>query len=124
MKAVAFKILRILLGLFIASIGLNKFLVFTEIPNPPGDGGTLMQIYISSGFLRLVGVLEVLAGLALVANRFVPLGLTFITAIMFNAVLFHALHDPVGIAPAALSLFSSLVMVYVYRERFSTFLRA
>lgn len=124
MKITIFTVLRILLGLFMLIIGLNKFLVFTPIPSPSGDGGVLMQIYITSGFLKLIGLLEMLAGLALLFNRFVPLALIFITAIMFNATVFHALHDLSGIGPAAFCLLLSLVLVYVNREDFSVLLRA
>ncbi len=119
----AFKVLRILLGLFMVIIGVNKFLVFIAIPNPPGAGGELMHIYIASGFLKLVGILEVAGGIALLVNRFAPLGLTIITAIMFNATVFHGLHDPSGIGPAAGCLVLSLALVYGNRERFSNLLR-
>lgn len=105
-------------------IGLNKFLVFIEIPNPPGDGGELMQIYITSGFLKCIGVLEMLGGIALLVNKFVPLALTIITAIMFNATVFHILHDLSGIGGAAVCLFLSLVLVYANREDFSKLLHA
>ena len=115
---------RVLLGLFMLVLGLNKFLVFIEIPAPPGDGGELMQIYITSGFLKLIGILAMLGGIALLTNKFVPLALTFITAIMFNAFIFHALHDPAGIGGAAVCLILSLVLVYAHKERFSSLLRA
>ena len=122
MNPTVFKIIRLLLGLFMAVIGLNKFLVFTEIPNPPGDGGILMQIYISSGFLKLIGILELLGGMALLLNKFVPVAITILTAIMFNATVFHILHDPSGIGPAALSLFLCLILVYAHKDRFNHFL--
>lgn len=116
--------LRLLLGLFVLVLGLNKFLVFTEIPSPPGDGGELMRIYVTSGFLKLIGVLEFAGGAALLIGGFVPLALTFITAIMFNAFVFHALHDPAGIGPAAVALLLSLALVYVHRSRFADLLSA
>ena len=119
MKLDIFKILQILLGLFMTIIGINKFLVFIEIPSPPGDGGDLMAIYISSGFLKLVGILELVAGVGLLSNKYVPLALTFITAIMFNASVFHGLHDIAGIGPALFCLLLSLALVYAYRDRFS-----
>lgn len=122
MQTTIFKILRLLLGLFMLIIGINKFLVFIEIPNPPGDGGALMQIYIKSGFLRLIGVLEAVGGMALLVNRFVPIALTFITAIMFNATVFHGLHDLAGIGPAVLCLSLSLVLVYGQKDRFASLL--
>ena len=124
MKITVSKVLQLLLGLFMVTLGLNKFLVFIEIPNPPGDGGELIQIYITSGFLKLIGVLEFLGGLALLTNKFVPLALTFITAIMFNAFLFHALHDPAGIGGAAVAFLMSLALVYTHRDRFSSLLKA
>ena len=119
MKSKVFKTLALLLGLFMIAIGLNKFLVFTAIPNPPGDGGALMEIYLTSGFLKLVGILEILGGIALLMHRFVPLGLVLITAIMFNATTFHALHDPSGIGPAAVSLGICLILIYAHKARFS-----
>lgn len=119
MKTIIFKVLQILLGLFMVIIGLNKFLVFIEIPNPPGDGGELMQIYISSGFLQLVGILEMLGGIALLINKFIPLALTIITAIMFNATVFHGLHDPAGIGAAAICLLMSIILVYAHKEGFA-----
>ncbi|MEL6195291.1 MAG: DoxX family membrane protein [Bacteroidota bacterium] len=124
MKTTIFKIFRVLLGLFMLIIGLNKFLVFIEIPNPPGDGGELMQVYISSGFLKLIGLLQMVSGVALLANKFVPLALTLITAVMFNATVFHILHDPMGVGGAAVCLLLSLVLIYDQRERFSSLLSA
>lgn len=124
MKITILKILRVLLGLFMLIIGLNKFLVFIEIPNPPGDGGELMQVYISSGFLKLIGVLQMVSGAALLTSKFVPLALTLITAIMFNATVFHILHDPMGVGGAAVCLVLSLALIYGHRERFSSVLSA
>ncbi|MEM9329666.1 MAG: DoxX family membrane protein [Bacteroidota bacterium] len=123
MQSIVFKVLRWLLGLIMVIIGLNKFLVYIEIPGPPGDGGELMRIYITSGFLKLVGVLECLGGAALLLNKLVPTALTFISAIMFNAAVFHVLHDAAGVGPAALCLLFSLLLIYAHKERFSEFLK-
>ncbi len=118
------RIVPLLLGIFMVIIGINKFFEFIEIPSPPGDGGELMQIYMTSGFLKIIGILELLSGLGLVFNRFVPLGLIFITAIMFNATLFHLLHDLPGVGPALCCLSLSLVAVYLNRGRFTEILSA
>ena len=123
MKFSVSMILRILLGFFMVALGLNKFLGFIEIPSPPGDGGELMRIYITSGFLKFIGVLEFLGGIALLTRTFVPLALTFITAIMFNAAIFHVLHDPSGIGGAAIALGLSLALVYLNKSDFSDLLK-
>jgi len=116
--------LRILFGIFLLVFGINKFAGFLEFPPIPGDGGTLMGIYFTSGFMKLIGVLEILCGLALIVGKFVPLALTVGIAIMFNAALFHLLHAPEGVGGAIVGLVIGLVLVYAYKERFSSLLSA
>ena len=116
--------LRILFGLFLLLFGVNKFANFMPFPPIPGDGGTLMGIYFTSGFLKLIGILEILGGLALLTGKYVPLALTFMVAIMFNAAVFHALHDPANIVAAIVGLVLGLALVYAYKDRFSSLLSA
>ncbi|MEE9372936.1 MAG: DoxX family protein [Saprospiraceae bacterium] len=116
--------IRILFGLLCLVFGLNKFLGFLEMPPISGDGGELMKIYFTSGFFKILGVLEILGGLALIAGKYVPLALTILLAIMVNAFIFHVLHNIGGIGAAALGLVLGLVLVYAYRDRFSSLLSA
>lgn len=111
--------IRILLGIFLFVFGLNKFIGFMAFPPIPGDGGTLMGIYVSSGFMTLIGVLEVLAGLLLLIGRFIPLAVVIAAAIMFNALVFHLLHDPGNSAGAALGCLLCALVVFGHRERFA-----
>lgn len=117
-------VLRMLFGAFVLIFGLNKFLNFMPFPELPADAATLMGLYASSGFLKIIGVLEILGGLALLLNKYVPLALTFMVAIMFNAALFHGLHDPANIGGAIVGLLLSLVLVYAYKDRFKSLLSA
>jgi len=80
--------LKILFGVFCLVFGINKFAGFLPMPDIPGDGGKLMTIYGTSGFMTIIGILEILGGLALISGKFVPLALTILTAIMFNALFF------------------------------------
>ena len=116
--------LRILFGLFCILFGVNKFANFLPAFEIAGDGGTLIDIYISSGFFSIIGVLEILCGLALLLNKFVPLALTFLVAIAFNAFLFHLLHDIAGIGGAVVALGLSLAVVFLNKDRFSQLLKA
>ena len=115
---------RILLGIFMLVFGLNKFLNFLPPFPLEGDGATLVGIYASSGFLKLIGILEIIFGLALLLNKYVPLALTILTAIMFNALVFHLLHDPGGSGGAVLGLLLCLICVYGYKDRFKSLLSA
>ncbi|WP_044209878.1 DoxX family membrane protein [Flammeovirga sp. OC4] len=114
--------IRFVLGFFMAFIGLNKFFVFIEIPHPPGNGGQLMDIYMQSGFLQMVGTLELIGGIGFITNRFTLIAATIITAIMFNATVFHMLYDPQGVGPALICFLLSLVFVFTSKERPSDYL--
>lgn len=116
--------LRILFGLFCLIFGLNKFLNFMPFPPLPEVAQNLMDIYAQSGFMKIIGVLEILGGLALIVNKFVPLALTLLVAIMFNAFIFHALHDIANIGGAVVGLLLSLILVFVNKQRFKDLLSA
>ena len=116
--------IRILFGLFCLIFGLNKFIGFMPFPPIPGDGGTLMGIYASSGFLKIIGVLEILFGLLLIIGKYVPLSLTILVAIMFNAAIFHLLHDPANVVGALVGLVLGLILVYSEKDRFRDLLSA
>ena len=116
--------LRILFGLFCLFFGINKFAGFLEFPPIPGDGGTLMGIYATSGFMKIIGILEILGGLMLIVGKYVPLALTLMIAIMFNAAVFHGLHEPATIAGSLIGLLLGLILVYAYKDRFSSLLSA
>lgn len=122
MSAKAGTALRIFLGVFMILFGLDKFLHFIPIPPVIGDGGTLMDIYASSGFLSIIGILQILGGLALIIKKFAPLALTILIAIMFNAIVFHILHNLPDIGGSAFGLLLGLVNVYANKERFSSLL--
>jgi len=111
--------IRILLGLFMLIFGLNKFIGFIPVPAISGDGATLLGIYKSSGFMSIIGVLEIIAGFALIIGKFIPLATIITTAIMFNAFVFHALHDMGGIGGSALGMILSLLVVLGYRKQFT-----
>ena len=115
---------RIFFGVFCLIFGLNKFLHFIPVPPMAGDGGTLMGIFMSSGFMTIIAILEILGGLALLANKYVPLALTIMIAIMFNAATIHGLFDPAGIVGSLLGLAMGLFLVYANKSRFSDLLRA
>ena len=114
--------LRVLLGLFFLIFGVNKFLNF--LPPFPSEGmfGELMGIFVHTGFLKLIAVLEILIGLALLTGKFVPLALIFAVAIMFNAAVFHLLLDPGNVGGALVGLILSLVNIYANKPRFLSIL--
>jgi uncharacterized membrane protein YphA (DoxX/SURF4 family) len=119
MKLVA-TIARYLLGLIFVVFGLNGFLHFIKQPPPPSPVALQYLIALSSS--RLLGVvfaLELIAGLLLLANRFVPLALVILAPVLVNILLYHGLMDPGGIGAGA---FATILWILVYLQVRSAFL--
>ena len=117
-------ILRLLLGAMMLLFGVDKFFQFLNVPPIPGDGGILMEIYARSGFLTILGVLETLAGIALLVNRFVPIALIITIAILFNATLIHLMYDPQNVIAALLGMIIGIVLVFSDKERYGSLFSA
>ena len=115
-------ILRILLGLAMVVFGLNKFLQFMPMEPPTGDMGALMGVLMKSPFMMIIAVIEILGGVALLINKYVPLALTFLIAVLLNAMLFHLFYDAANIGGALVFLVIALVLVYANKDRFSSLL--
>jgi uncharacterized membrane protein YphA (DoxX/SURF4 family) len=117
---------RILLGLIFTVFGLNGFLNFIPMgPMADDAAGAFLGALVSSGYLMtLVKVVEVVGGLMLLANRFVPLALAVIAPVVLNIVLFHAFLAPAGIALALVVLLLELFLAWSYRGAFAPMLRA
>jgi putative oxidoreductase len=119
--------LRILVGLAMVVFGLNKFLNFMPQPEPGAMGEQMVQLGTllgSSPFMKIIGLLEILGGVALLVGKYVPLALTLLVAVMFNAFLFHMFYDPKNMAGALIFLLLSLYLVYAHKDRFKDLLSA
>jgi hypothetical protein len=112
---IAVTIARVLLGLVFTVFGLNGFLNF--IPPMPMPAlamqfiGPLMQ----SHYMVFVFAAEMAGGLLLLANQYVPLGLTLLGPVLVNILLFHILMEPGGL-PLALTV-AALWFVVFYQHR-------
>lgn len=124
MKRKILNVLRILFGVFCIFFGVNKFAGLLEFPPIPGDGGILLGIYFSSGFLKIIGVLEILFGLTLVLRKYIQISLIVLMAIMINALIFHLLHDLNGVGGALVGCILGAAVVYGFRNRFKNMLIA
>ena len=117
-------IIRVLLGLMFVVFGSNFFLHFIPMPPPPpGLAGDYVKVFAASGYMYVVGALQLLSGLLLLIGRFVPLALTILAAIIFNILVFHILMAPEGLAMAIVVAVLELFLVWSYRDRFAGILR-
>jgi hypothetical protein len=116
---------RILLGLLMVTFGLNYFLPFLPQAPVPGDAGAFLGALAASGYIfAIIKPVEIIAGLMLLSNSFVPLALTLLAPIVVAIVGFHAVLAPAGIAPALVVLALELTLAYAYRHAFAPLFRA
>jgi putative oxidoreductase len=117
-------IARVLLGLIFVVFGSNAFLHFLPMPPlPQGPAGEYLHAFFTSGYVYVIGGLQVIGGLLLLIGRFVPLGLTILGAIIVNILIFHSLMSPEGFPPAIVVTVLELFLVWRYREAFAGLLR-
>ena len=117
-------IARLLLGLIFLVFGSNAFLHFLPMPPlPQGSAGLYLRAFFESGYVYVVGALQVIGGLLLLSGRFVPLGLTILGAIIFNILVFHTLMAPEGFPPALVVTVLELFLVWRYRDAFAGLVR-
>jgi len=63
---------RILLGLIFVVFGLNAFLHFIPMPPPPQNlAGDYVRVFVASGYIYAVAILQIVCGLLLLIGRFV-----------------------------------------------------
>jgi uncharacterized membrane protein YphA (DoxX/SURF4 family) len=115
----AITISRILLGLLFTVFGLNGFLHFIPMQSPTGLAGQYMGALFVSHYLTVVFLLELVGGLLLLANRFVPLSLLLLGPVLVNILLFHSTMAPEGLPMALVTTVLWLVVFFGVRKAFS-----
>jgi hypothetical protein len=118
-------IARILLGLGFTVFAVNYFIPFLPAQDPPPAAALpFLGAFAASGFLTLVKVIELGAGLLLLSNRFVPLALALLAPIIVGIAAFHILLAPAGMPIAIAFVALELVLAWGYRTAFAPMLRA
>jgi hypothetical protein len=110
---------RVLMGLLFCVTGLNGFLNFLpQTPMPDGAvafAGALMK----TGYLfQLIMGTQLIVGVLLLTNRFVPLALALIAPIIVNIVAFHVFLAPSGLGLALVVLVLEVYLAWAYRKAF------
>ena len=110
---------RILLGLIFAVFGANGFLHFIPTPPPPGLGGQFMTALYLSHELFVIMAVELVGGVLLLINLYVPAALLLLAPIVINILLFHAFMAPGGLPLALLTTTLWIIAVLGVRSVFT-----
>jgi len=122
---IAALVARYLLGLMFLLFSLNGLHPFLPMPPlPEGLAGQFMGALMQSHYAEAVAVIELVAAVLLVVNRFVPLGLTLLAPILVNIILFHVFMAPATIAPGLVAVVLWVIVALRYWKYFAPFLIA
>ena len=108
---IASTISRYLLGLVFLTFGLNGFLNFIHMPPPTGVAAQFFGALFVSRLYVVIFALQILPAVLLLANRYVPLSLTILAAVIVNILSFHVLMAPSGLP---LALFVALLWAVIF----------
>ncbi|MEK6481746.1 hypothetical protein WJR50_29650 [Catalinimonas sp. 4WD22] len=111
-------IAHILLGLIFVVFGLNGLYTFIPVPKYH----PFMEIMVSTEFIAVVKVLEIIGGLLLIIRRYTLLALLILGPIVVNILLYHLLIDHRNMVMGFVNLLLYGILIYHYRGYFEVFL--
>ena len=118
MKIVAL-IARVLLGLTFVIFGANGLHPFLKMPPPPpGLAGQYIGALFQSHYAIVPFTVQLIGGILLLVNRFVPLALALLGPVVVNILCFHAFMEPGGLPLACVVAVLWFVLFYFYRKSF------
>jgi putative oxidoreductase len=104
-------IARYLEGAIFLVFGLNGFLHFIPMPPPSGVAGEFMGALYVSHYLVVIFAFQLIAGVLLLVNRYVPLALAFLAPVIVNILCFHVFMAPAGLP---LALFVTVLWALIF----------
>jgi putative oxidoreductase len=113
-------IVRIFVGFAFVVFGANVFFNFMPAPAMTDTAGTRwVTAMVETRYFFVVGA-QVVGGLLLLINRYVPLGLAILGPVIVNILSYHLFMHREGISGAFIAAALWLFLFYAYREYFSS----
>ena len=95
------------------------------MPPMPEAAGAFMGALVDSGYLMtLVALVEIVAGVSILINKYKTLALVILLPVILNAFLFHLFLDLSGIAGSAVALMMNMFLMYANKESYRSLLKA
>lgn len=124
MKNKLFIIIKFIFGIFLLFFGFDHFFNYIPFPEMAPAANAYFANLVSTGTMDLVGVVEIVAALAFIFNRFGALMAVILMSVSMNAVFFHIALDPAKIYGALILLILNITMLYFYRSYYSQLVKA
>lgn len=125
MKDKIFLGIQVISGLMLVVFGLNKFLQFIPMPPPPQLMGEYMSALFATGFIfPIIAVIQIIAGISFVTNKFSAFMAIIIMPVMINAFLAHLFLDPAGIGGSLFLVVAIIIVMLRFKERYRSIFQA
>ncbi|MBU9721555.1 MULTISPECIES: DoxX family membrane protein [Bacillaceae] len=109
---------RLILGIIFLGAGINGFFVIFGIDPFIETSDAAMEIFQFDYLLVFEKSLEVICGILLLSNRFVPLALAILAPIIANILLLHIFMDPSLLLLAIVLVICHSTLLVIYRKNF------
>jgi uncharacterized membrane protein YphA (DoxX/SURF4 family) len=109
-------IARVLLGLLFTVAGASAFL--TSGPPQPGLAGKFNEVFSQSHWSLFLGAAQLVLGVLLLINRFVPVALIMLAAFLYNSFAFHITMAQSSLPAPIIVLVLWLIVSLRYRDVF------
>jgi putative oxidoreductase len=117
------KVSRFVLGALLLLFGLNKFFHFLPMPPMEGAAGDFMGALVATGYMfTFIAIIEVVVGILLVLNRYVPLAIVLLAPVSLNIILFHLFLDPASMAAGALVTLLNIYLLFAHKAKYKSML--
>jgi hypothetical protein len=117
---IAALITRLLLGLVFTVFGANGFFHF--LPTPPLPAGLASQFLMAlaqSHYVFVPFAVQLIGGILLLVNRYVPLAITILGPVIVNILCFHIFLERSGLPIAMVTAILWFFLFYNYRQAFA-----
>jgi putative oxidoreductase len=125
MQKKIYTVIRYLFGAGMTLFGLANLFKVLPLHSFPGNAGILMEAFSDSGYiLPAVGFTQLVLGIALISNRFIPLALLLFAPVVVNVILFHVFMDMASMVMALPVVAITTYLFFYNRLAFSQLLKA
>jgi len=118
---------RILMGIPLVIFGLNAFFNFIPPPSTPLPEGAMAfaGALMKTGYMmQLIGTTQLIVGIFLVSNWFVPLALALFAPFMVNSLAFHIFLEHSGLPMSIVFAAFEVYLAWSYRTAYRPMLAA
>lgn len=118
MSTVFLYIARFFLGFIFLVAGVNGYVVIFGFESVIATSPAAMTLFQFDYLLIIEKALEIICGILLIINRFVPLSLAILAPIIANILLLHLFIDPSLLVLAIILAGAYIYLLFHYRKNF------